>query len=158
MRSRRNAAHRAPYRPDAVPGVVGILIISHGAFGEALIESAGHMLGRPLDDVRQLKVTAQDDPDALLAQARELVRQLDRGAGVLLMADIFGATPGNITARLLAAGKVEGISGASLPMLVRALTYRECPIATVVAKAISGGCEGVLRVPLFKLHNAATGS
>jgi PTS system ascorbate-specific IIA component len=126
--------------------VVGILIISHGAFGEALIQSARHMLGQPLDGVLQLKVTAQDDPEVLLARARDLVRQLDRGAGVLVLADIFGATPGNITSRLLAAGKVEGVSGASLPMLVRALTYRECPIATVVEKAMSGGHEGVVHM------------
>ena len=126
--------------------MVGILIISHGAFGEALIQSASHMLGRPPEGVLALKVTSQDDPDTLLAQARDLVRQLDRGAGVLVLADIFGATPGNITTRLLAAGKVEGVSGASLPMLVRALTYRERPIEMVVEKAISGGCEGVVHM------------
>ena len=135
--------HRAS---GAAEHVVGILIISHGGFGEALIQSAGHMLGKPLDGVLQLKVTAQDDPEVLLAQARDFVRQLDRGAGVLVMADMFGATPGNIASRLLAAGKVEGVSGASLPMLVRALTYRERPIATVVEKAISGGHEGVVHM------------
>ena len=127
-------------------GAVGILIISHGALGEALIESAGHMLGKQLDGVRQLTVTARDDPEALLARGRDLVKQLDQGAGVLVMADIFGATPGNITARLLVAGRVEGVSGASLPMLVRALTYRESPLATMVEKAMSGGHEGVVHM------------
>ena len=126
--------------------MVGILIISHGGFGEALIQSAGHMLGKPLDGVRHLKVTAQDDPEAVLAQGRELVKQLDRGSGVLVLADIFGATPGNITARLLCAGKIEGIAGASLPMLLRALTYRESPLATLLEKAMSGGHEGVVHM------------
>ena len=82
----------------------------------------------------------------MLAQARELIGRLDTGQGVLIMVDMFGATPGNITARLLAAGKVEGISGASLPMLVRALTYRESPLAVVVDKAMSGGREGVVHM------------
>jgi mannose PTS system EIIA component len=143
MRSRQRVAHRAPGAPEHV---VGILIISHGALGEALIQSAGHMLGKPLAGVGQLKVTGRDDPEVLLAQARDLIRQLDQGQGVLVMADIFGATPGNITARLLNAGKVEGVSGASLPMLVRALTYRASPLATVLEKAISGGHEGVVHM------------
>ena len=126
--------------------MVGILIISHGAFGEALIQAAGHMLGKPLQGVVQLKVTARDEPEALLLRARELIGRLDEGQGVLIMVDMFGATPGNITARLLAAGKVEGISGANLPMLVRALTYRTSPLAVVVDKAMSGGREGVVHM------------
>ena len=126
--------------------MVGILILTHGALGEALIQTASHMLGKPLQGVSQLKVTAQDEPEALLVRARELIERLDEGDGVLIMVDMFGATPGNVTAQLLAAGKVEGISGASLPMLVRALTYRESPLAVVVDKAISGGCEGVVHM------------
>ena len=126
--------------------MIGILIISHGAFGEALIESAGHMLGKPLESVRGLRVTARDDPEELLGRAHDLVGQLDGGGGVLVLADMFGATPGNITARLLAAGRVEGISGVNLPMLVRALTYREFPLAAVVEKAMSGGHEGVVHM------------
>ena len=125
--------------------MVGILIISHGAFGEALIQAAGHMLGKPLQGVVQLKVTARDDPDAVLAQAPALIGRLDEGG----RADHGGHVrrhPGNITARLLAAGKVEGISGANLPMLVRALTYRTSPLAVVVDKAMSGGREGVVHM------------
>ena len=62
--------HRAS---GATERVVGVLIISHGGFGEALILSAGHMLGKPLDGVRELRVTARDDPDKLLARGRDLV-------------------------------------------------------------------------------------
>ncbi len=126
--------------------MVGILIVSHGAFGEALIQSARHMLGHALDGVRELRVTARDDPEQLLARGRSLVAELDTGEGVLVMADLFGSTPGNVTARLLVAGRVEGVSGASLPMLVRALTYRGAVLATVVEKAISGGQEGVVHM------------
>jgi len=55
-------------------------------------------------------------------------------------------------------GKIEAVAGVSVPMLIRVLTYRDRDLQTIVTKAISGGCEGVMRVPLFKLHNAATGS
>jgi len=126
--------------------VIGILIISHGALGESLIRAASHVLGARPVAVRQLGVTVNDDPEVLLPIARDLVRELDEGSGVLVLADIYGATPGNIAMRLLDKGRVEGLSGVNLPMLVRALTYRNEPLATVVEKALSGGVEGVLHM------------
>jgi mannose PTS system EIIA component len=126
--------------------MIGILIVSHGAFGEALIHCASHVLGKRPLRVRQIGITVHDDPDAILPQAQELVRALDDGSGVLVLTDILGATPANIATRLLAPGKVEGVSGVSLPMLVRALTYREQPLDVVLLKAMSGGREGVVRL------------
>jgi PTS system mannose-specific IIA component len=126
--------------------MIGILIVSHGAFGEALIHCASHVLGKRPPRVRQVGVTIHDDPAAILPQARDLVRQLDSGEGVLVLTDMLGATPSNIATQLLAPGRVEGVSGVSLPMLVRALTYREEPLAVVVAKAISGGQDGVTQL------------
>ena len=126
--------------------MVGILIVAHGAFGEALIHCASHVLGKRPVLVRQLGVTFHDDPEAILPQARELVKHLDQGSGVLVFTDILGATPSNIATRLLAPGRVEGIAGVNLPMLIRALTYREEPLATVVEKAMSGGQEGVVHL------------
>jgi len=102
--------------------MVGVLIVAHGALGEALIHGTSHVLGKRPLQVQQLGVTVHDDPDAILPQAQELVRQLDSGDGVLVLTDILGATPSNIATRLLKPGKVEGLSGASLPMLIRALT------------------------------------
>jgi mannose PTS system EIIA component len=126
--------------------MIGILIVSHGAFGEALIHCASHVLGKRPLRVRQIGVTVHDDPDAILPQAQELVRALDDGSGVLVLTDILGATPANIATRLLAPGKVAGVSGVSLPMLVRALTYREQPLDVVLLKAMSGGRDGVVRL------------
>lgn len=126
--------------------MIGILIVSHGAFGESLIHCASHVLGKRPLHVRQLGVTVHDDPDALLPVARDLVRYVDQGQGVLVLTDICGATPSNLATRLLEAGRVEGIAGVSLPMLVRALTYREEPLDTVIAKALSGGSEGIIRL------------
>ena len=74
------------------------------------------------------------------------MRQLDDGDGVLVLTDIYGATPGNIALKLLEAGKVEGISGVNLPMLIRALTYRDKGLKNAVAKALSGGTEGVVHM------------
>jgi mannose PTS system EIIA component len=134
--------------------MIGILIVAHGAFGEALIHSASHVLGKRPLQVRQLGVTVHDDPDAILPQARDLVRQLDGGDGVLVLTDILGATPSNIATRLLDAGRVEGLAGASLPMLIRALTYRDEPLAAVVEKAMSGGHDGVAHLEPSSRHAA----
>jgi len=135
--------------------MVGILIVAHGAFGEALIHCASHVLGKRPLRVRQVGITVHDDPDAILPQAQDLVRQLDEGDGVLVLTDMLGATPANIAARLAAPGQVEIVAGASLPMLVRALTYRTQPLATVVAKAMSGGCDGVAQLGETRSHAAA---
>lgn len=137
--------------------MIGILIVSHGAFGEALIHCASHVLGKRPLRVRQVGVTVHDDPDLIFPVAQDLIRQLDEGQGVLVLTDMVGATPSNIASRLRIADKVEVLSGASLPMLVRALTYRNENLATVVAKAISGGHDGITHLASQSPH-AATGS
>jgi PTS system mannose-specific IIA component len=138
--------------------MVGILIIAHGTLGESLIHCASHVLNKRPPRLRQLGVTAQDDPLLMLPQARALVKELDDGSGVLILSDMYGGSPSNIAAKLLIPGRVEGVAGVNLPMLIRALTYREKPLATLMMKAVSGGCEGVLRIPPLTLHNVATGS
>jgi len=127
--------------------MIGILIVSHGAFGESLIHSASHVLGKRPTYLRQLGVTVHDEPEALIPVAEDLIRFRDQGAGVLVMADIYGATPANVACKLLRPGRVEGIAGVNLPMLIRALTYREEPLLSVRDKALAGATEGVMRMP-----------
>lgn len=126
--------------------MIGILIVSHGAFGESLIHSASHVLGKRPLYLRQLGVTVHDDPEAILPVAEDLIRFLDQGEGVLVLTDIYGATPSNIAAKLLRPGRVEGLAGVNLPMLIRALTYRDEPLISVRDKALAGACEGVVRM------------
>jgi PTS system ascorbate-specific IIA component len=126
--------------------------------GESLVHCASHVLNKRPPRLKQLGVTAQDDPALLLPQARALVKELDEGTGVLILSDMYGGTPSNLASKLVVPGRIEVVAGVSLPMLIRVLTYRDRDLQTIVTKAISGGCEGVVRVPIFKLHNAATGS
>lgn len=125
--------------------MIGILIIAHGTLGESLIHCASHVMGKRPEQLRQLGVTVHDDPMALLPQAQEMLRQLDDGDGVLVLSDMYGATPCNIACKVLAEGHATGIAGVNLPMLVRALTYRNEPLEIVVEKAISGGLGGVVQ-------------
>jgi len=138
--------------------MIGILIITHGTLGESLIHCASHVLNKRPPRVKQLGVTAQDDPFSLLPQARALIKELDDGDGVLILSDIFGGSPANIAAKLIVPGRVEGVAGVNLPMLIRVLTYRDRPLQTAVVKAVSGGCDGVVRIPGLVVSHAATGS
>ena len=126
--------------------MVGILIVSHGAFGESLIHSASHVLGKRPLFLRQVGVTVHDDPDAIIPVAEDLIRFLDQGQGVLVLTDIYGATPANVACKLLKPGRIEGIAGVNLPMLIRALNYRNEPLASVLEKALAGATDGVTRM------------
>lgn len=126
--------------------MIGILLVTHGTFGESLIQNVCHVLNRRPPLIAQLGVAAQDDPLDVLPLARLLLREVDGGSGVLVMTDIFGATPANLALKLLDPGRVEGVAGASLPMLLRALTYREKGMEIMLQKAISGARDGVLNM------------
>jgi PTS system ascorbate-specific IIA component len=134
--------------------MVGILLITHGALGESLLHAAAHTLGRQPERAEHIGVTELDAPESLLARGREALARIDDGSGVLVLTDMYGATPANVAAKLLANGRVEGLSGANLPMLVRALAHRDLGLAQVLEKAISGGAEGVLYMNADRCCNA----
>jgi mannose PTS system EIIA component len=124
--------------------MIGVLLVTHGDIGHAILASAEQILDEIPAQVATLSVWRQDDPDDLVLRARELLESLDAGDGVLVLTDIFGATPGNVVSRLLDDGRIEGVSGVSLPMLLRVLTGRNRSLAGAVQRAMSGGAEGVV--------------
>jgi len=125
--------------------MIGVLIVAHDTLGDSLIKAVTHVLGARPPQFEALSVKASDDPLALLPKARLAVQALDTGEGVLVFSDIYGATPCNLAVKLLDPGHIEGIAGVNLPMLVRAFTYRMRGMDTLIKKAVSGGCEGVLQ-------------
>lgn len=126
--------------------MIGIFLITHGTLGESLIQCACHVLNRRPPQIVQLGMASQDDPLDILPQARQMLDWVDSGHGVLLLADVFGATPSNVAMKLLQPGRVEGIAGVNLPMLLRVLTYRDRDMETVLQRAVSGACEGVMHI------------
>lgn len=126
--------------------MIGILLITHGTFGESLIQNVCHVLNKRPPLISQLGVAAQDDPLDILPMAKLLLNEVDGGEGVLILTDILGATPSNLALKLLVPGKVEGVAGVSLPMLLRALTYRKNGMEILLQKAVSGGHDGVINM------------
>jgi PTS system ascorbate-specific IIA component len=126
--------------------MIGILLITHGSFGEALVQNACHVLNKRPVHVNQLGVSAQDDPIDLLPLALQMLELVDNGDGVLVLTDIFGASPANLAIKLLKPGRVEGLTGVNLPMLLRALTYRDKGMEILLQRARDGGREGVFNM------------
>ena len=133
-------------RRPGVTDMIGVLIVAHGELGESLVAAVTHVLGARPPQFDVFALAANDDPLVLLPKAREAVAALDTGEGVAVLADLYGATPCNLALKLVDRGRVEVVAGVNLPMLVRTFTYRDRGLDTIVRKAVSGGCEGVLRV------------
>ncbi len=126
--------------------MIGLFLVTHGSYGESLIQCACHVLNKRPPQIAQLGIAGQDDPLDVLPLARQLLGLVDSGDGVLVMTDIYGATPANIALKLLEPGRVEGVAGVNLPMLLRALTYRDKDMETLLTRAIAGGRDGVLNM------------
>jgi PTS system ascorbate-specific IIA component len=126
--------------------MIGLFLITHSTYGESLIQCACHVLNKRPPQIAQLGVAAQDDPLDLTPLVREMLALVDHGQGVLLMTDVFGATPANVATKLIEPGRIEAVAGVNLPMLLRALTYRDKDMATLVTRAVSGGRDGVLDI------------
>lgn len=138
--------------------MIGFLLITHGALGEAMLANAAHVLGSVPPNAAAMNIAPTDRTNDRLGEARNLVTTLNDGDGVLVLTDIFGATPANIAGCLLNSEKIEGIAGVSLPMLVKALAYRTLPLAQVVGKALDGGAQGQIRIKEDCCHAAQGGS
>ncbi len=108
------------------------------------MDCAEHMLGTSPPQLASLAISSKDDPSQVLPRVKDLLKSVDSGEGVLVLSDIYGATPCNIVTQILQPGLIEGVAGVNLPMLVRVMTYRHESLSVLVEKAVSGGREGVV--------------
>jgi len=126
--------------------MIGLFLLTHSTYGESLIQCACHVLNKRPAQIVQLGVAAQDDPLDALPLARDLLKLVDSGHGALILTDIFGATPSNLAMKLLEPGRIEGIAGVNLPMLLRALANRDKDMETLLTRAVAGGRDGVVNM------------
>lgn len=121
-------------------------MVAHNALGESLADCVEHVLGEEPKNLRVLTVQAGDDPQLKLAEGQVLIRQLDTGSGVLILADIFGATPSNIARRLCHAEHVMGVAGVNLPMLLRVVCSPGKTLPELANIAVEGGRECIVHM------------
>jgi PTS system ascorbate-specific IIA component len=137
--------------------VTGIVIIAHTPLASALERCVEHVYtcepGLAKANLRVLDVAPGAALEASVEQAARLVAEVDSGAGVLVLTDAFGATPGNVAARLAESGRVVVVAGVNLPMLLRAVCYRGDTLADVAEKALAGGQQGMVQVAATPVQN-----
>lgn len=135
-----------------------ILLIAHAPLANALRQCALHVFPDCSDGVVAIDVQPNLSPEETLGAARIALDQLSRlpqVKGVLVLTDIFGATPSNVAQKLVDGVNSRLITGVNLPMLLRAVTYRHEPLDALVSRAVTGGTQGVMQVAITAPQNQA---
>ncbi|MBN8749719.1 PTS system fructose IIA component [Xylophilus ampelinus] len=133
-----------------------ILLIAHSPLAHALRQCALHVFPEAEDCVGALDVLPNVSPEETLGAARIiLAQQLGRAprAQVLVLTDVFGATPCNVAQQLVDGARSRLVAGVNLPMLLRAVTYRHEPLEAQVQRAIAGGTAGIMQVAVAAPQN-----
>ena len=127
--------------------MAGILLVTHNGLGDSFVDCIRHVLGELPRDLEVLSVLAGDDPQQKVIEGHALIKKLDRGNGVLILADIFGATPSNVGRQLCCnAERVMGVAGANLPMLLRVMCSSSKNLAELAQIAFEGGRECIVHM------------
>jgi mannose PTS system EIIA component len=105
--------------------MTGILIVTHGQLGDALIEAAEFILGKRLENVASVSVNINESAEKLRNSIAAGIKLVNKNMGVLILTDMFGGTPSNLSYSFLEEGSIEVLSGVNLPILIKALSIRE---------------------------------
>ena len=133
-----------------------ILIIGHAPLAHALRQCALHVFPDCAQVLSAIDVQPNLSPEETLATARIAMAhlaQLPQVDGVLVLTDIFGATPSNVAQKLVDGVASRLITGVNLPMLLRSVSYRHEPLDALVARAVVGGTQGVMQVAITAPQN-----
>jgi PTS system ascorbate-specific IIA component len=136
--------------------VNAILIIAHAPLAHALRQCALHVFPDCGPHLAAIDVQPNLPPEETLSTAKIALDQLFRAngiKGVLVLTDIFGATPSNVAQKLVDGVKSRLITGVNLPMLLRAVSYRSEPLDALVSRAVIGGTQGVMQVAITAPQN-----
>lgn len=123
----------------------GILIVAHAPLASALRACVLHVFADATASVQALDVQPNVPPEETLAQARILARQFTEPS-LLVLTDVFGATPCNVAQRLVDGVQSKLIAGVNLPMLLRTVSYRHESLDALVSRALVGATQGVIQV------------
>ncbi|MDZ7597840.1 MAG: PTS sugar transporter subunit IIA [Desulfobacterales bacterium] len=105
--------------------MIGILIVTHSQLGQALIEAAEFIIGKKPDNTTAVSININENVDKLRKKIAAGIKAVDQHEGVLILTDMFGGTPSNLSYSFLEEGKIEVISGVNLPIVIKADNSRE---------------------------------
>lgn len=124
--------------------MIGLLILAQKDLAVGLIESVVHTLGERPPRLEAVGVDYTQPPEAVDGLLKQRLAEVNEGDGVLVFADVYGATHTNLACRLLERGRIELIAGVNVPMLLRALNYRRLPLEELIDRALAGGSGGIV--------------
>lgn len=122
---------------------VGIIIVSHGDFGAALLRAAENILG-PIDDCAAISVDVAHEVSEVVRRLNDAAVRLDTGGGVLILTDMFGGTPTNLALSLLGNHRVEVVTGVNVPMLIKVFSNNNIPLYELARVAGEAGKQGIV--------------
>lgn len=105
--------------------MIGILVVTHANLGGSLIETVGFVLGNEPENLTAVSIDIQEDPERLRKKIKKGISKVRTDAGVIILTDMFGGTPSNLSYSFLEDGRVEVISGVNLPILLKAVNSRK---------------------------------
>ena len=123
---------------------VAILIVAHDPLATAMLQAALHVFPDCGSTVKAMDVPAHDPPDLILQKMQQHLSQWPAEQAVLILADVFGATPCNVAQKLCERSNVRLLAGLNVPMLLRSITYAHEGLDAVTLKAQSGGAQGIM--------------
>ncbi len=124
--------------------MIGIVVLAEKDLAAGLVSAAVRTLGSPPPGLQTVAVDYTSAPEVISESIHAAIQQADYGRGVLLLADIYGATHTNLACRQLERGRIELVTGVNLPMLLKALNYRHLSMDDLIDKALSGGSGGIV--------------
>ena len=104
--------------------MIGIVVVTHSKLGDALIEAAEFIIGDRLESIVSVSIDIAQDVDKLRGKVAAAIKEVDRKDGVLILTDMFGGTPSNLSYSFLEEGRIEVLSGVNLPVLIEATQSR----------------------------------
>ena len=122
---------------------VGIIVVAHADYGSAMLRTAEFILGT-LSDCTSISVDIAQEVPETVRRLDDAAQRLDKGAGVIILTDMFGGTPTNLALSLLGSHNVEVVTGVNLPMLLKVFTCREQPLAELAKLAGEAGTKGIV--------------
>ena len=105
--------------------MIGIVIVTHSQLGDALIDAAEFILGTRPDTMVSVSINLKENAEKLREKISDAIKEVDRNKGILILTDMFGGTPSNLSYSFLEEGKVEVISGVNLPILIKAADFQK---------------------------------
>ena len=103
----------------------GIVIVTHGQLGDALIGAAEFILGRRPEAVESISIDLSENAEKLRAKIAQGIKVVQGQKGALILTDMFGGTPSNLSYSFLEEGRIEVLAGVNLPILIQAVNLRE---------------------------------